>query len=117
MGSTDKEKVAGEGKIFYSHEEVIIALNEKQISQHAYIKVRTKVRNEKGELETKIIETVAGRVLFNEFVPEEVGYVNELLTKKQLQKIIARVFKIVGMAKTAKFLDDIKYLGFRSAYL
>ncbi|MEQ6167618.1 DNA-directed RNA polymerase subunit beta' [Ekhidna sp. MALMAid0563] len=114
--STDKEKVAGEGKIFYSHEEVIIALNEKQISQHAYIKVRTKVRNEKGELETKIIETVAGRVLFNESVPEEVGFVNELLTKKKLQKIISNVFKIVGMARTAHFLDDIKDLGFKMAY-
>ncbi|MEQ9007438.1 MAG: DNA-directed RNA polymerase subunit beta', partial [Ekhidna sp.] len=114
--STDKEKVAGEGKIFYSHEEVIIALNEKQISQHAYIKVRTKVRNEQGELETKIIETVAGRVLFNESVPEEVGFVDELLTKKKLQKIISNFLKIVGMARTAHFLDDIKDLGFKMAY-
>ncbi len=114
--STDKEKVAGEGKMFYSHEEVIIALNEKQISQHAYIKVRTNVRNENGELESKIIETVAGRVLFNEAVPNEVGFVDELLTKKKLQKIIAHVFKITGMARTAHFLDDIKALGFRMAY-
>ncbi|MBC6410205.1 MAG: DNA-directed RNA polymerase subunit beta' [Ekhidna sp.] len=114
--STDKEQVPGEGKIFYSHEEVIIALNEKQISQHAYIKVRTKVRNENGELENKIVETVAGRVLFNEAVPEEVGYVDELLTKKKLQKIIAHVFKISGMARTAHFLDDIKALGFKMAY-
>ena len=114
--STDKEKIRGEGKIFYSHEEVIIALNEKQISQHAYIKVRTKVRNEKEELESKIIETVAGRVLFNESVPEKVGFVNELLTKKKLQKIISHVFKIVGMAETANFLDNIKELGFKMAY-
>jgi len=114
--STDKEHVQGEDKIFYAHEEVIIALNEKQISQHAYIRVRTKVRNESGELETKIIETVAGRVLFNEAVPEEIGYVDELLTKKKLQKIIAHVFKISGMARTAHFLDDIKDLGFKMAY-
>ncbi len=113
---TDKEKVAGEGKIFYSSEEVIIALNEGVISQHAYIKVRTKIRNEEGELESQIIETVAGRVLFNESVPEEVGYVNELLTKKKLQKIISNVFKIVGMSRTAHFLDDIKALGFKMAY-
>ena len=78
--------------------------------------MRTKVRNEKGELETKIVETVAGRVLFNEAVPEEVGYVDELLTKKKLQKIISNVFKIVGMARTAHFLDDIKDLGFKMAY-
>ncbi|MEP5611944.1 MAG: DNA-directed RNA polymerase subunit beta', partial [Cyclobacteriaceae bacterium] len=114
--STDKEKVAGEGKIFYSSEEVIIALNEGVISQHAYIKVRTKVRNEAGELESKVIETVAGRVLFNESVPEEVGYVDELLTKKKLQKIISNVFKISGMSRTAHFLDDIKSLGFKMAY-
>ena len=113
---TDKEKVAGEGKIFYSSEEVIIALNEGVISQHAYIKVRTNVRNEEGELESQIIETVAGRVLFNESVPEEVGFVNELLTKKKLQKIISNVFKIVGMSRTAHFLDDIKALGFKMAY-
>ncbi|MDE0472078.1 MAG: DNA-directed RNA polymerase subunit beta' [Ekhidna sp.] len=114
--SIEKEQVPGEGKIFYSHEEVIIALNEKQISQHAYIKLRTKVRNENGELESKIIETVAGRVLFNEAVPEKVGYLNELLTKKKLQKIIANVFKISGMARTAHFLDNIKDLGFKMAY-
>lgn len=114
--STDKEKVLGEGKIFYNHEEVIIALNERQVSQHAHIKLRTQVRNEKEELETKIIETVAGRVLFNECVPEAVGYVDELLTKKKLQKIIALVFKISGMSRTAHFLDDIKSLGFKMAY-
>ncbi len=114
--STDGHKVAGEGKIFYSTEEVIIALNEGIISQHAYIKVRTRVRNENDELETKVIETVAGRVLFNESVPEAVGFVNELLTKKKLQKIIALVFKITGMSRTAHFLDDIKDLGFKMAY-
>ena len=114
--STDKEQVAGEGKMFYSPEEVIIALNEGVISQHAYIKVRTNVRNEEGELEMKVIETVAGRVLFNESVPEEVGFVDELLTKKKLQKIISNVFKITGMSRTAHFLDDIKDLGFKMAY-
>src|SRR5690606_16592276 len=81
-----------------------------------FIKVRVKVRNDEGELETKVIETVAGRVLFNQHIPEEVGYVNELLTKKKLQTIISDVFKISGMARTAKFLDDIKDLGFQSAY-
>ncbi len=106
----------GEGGEFYGPEEVIIALNEGILSKHAHIKVKVKVRNENNELESKIIETVAGRVLFNQFIPEEVGYVNELLTKKKLQGIISDVFKISGHARTAKFLDDIKDLGFYMAY-
>jgi DNA-directed RNA polymerase subunit beta' len=106
----------GEGKEFYSPEEVIIALNEGKISKHAYIKVRVKVRTDKGDLETKLIETVAGRVIFNQLVPEGVGYVDELLSKKKLQVIISDVFKITGMDVTAKFLDDIKELGFQEAY-
>ncbi len=114
--STEKETVAGEGMTFYGTEEVVIAINEGQVSKHAYIKLRTKVRNEKDELEAKIVETVAGRVLFNQFVPEEVGYVDELLTKKKLQRIISDVFKVVGMSRTALFLDDIKTLGFQTAY-
>ena len=114
--STKNEKVLGEGKIFYGSEEVIIALNEERISQHAFIKIRTKVRNSEGVLETKVIETVAGRVLFNEAVPEEVGYVNELLSKKKLQTIIASVHKITGMSRTAEFLDNIKNIGFQMAY-
>src|SRR5690606_31379376 len=100
--STDGHRVPGEGMTFYSQQEVIIALNERKISKHAFIKCRVKVRNEQGELETKVIETVAGRVLFNQHIPEEVGYVNELLTKKKLQTIISEVFKISGMARTAK---------------
>ncbi|MBT29178.1 MAG: DNA-directed RNA polymerase subunit beta', partial [Thalassobius sp.] len=88
--STKEHPIEGEGMIFYGADEVVIALNERRISKHANIKVRTKVRDDKtGLLEDKIVDTVAGRVLFNEFVPEEVGYVDELLTKKQLQKIIA----------------------------
>jgi DNA-directed RNA polymerase subunit beta' len=65
---------------------------------------------------SRMIETVAGRVLFNQTVPTEVGYVDELLTKKKLQKIIAKVFAISGVARTAQFLDDIKELGFQMAY-
>jgi len=114
--STKKEPVKGEGMMFYNAEEVVIAINEGQLSKHAHIKVRTKVRNEKGELESKIIETVAGRVIFNQYVPEEVGFVDDLLTKKKLQKIISDVYKIAGQARTAQFLDDIKELGFQMAY-
>ena len=113
--SSDDFKVAGEGMRFYSSEEVLIAMNEGRLSKHAHIHVKTKVR-EDDELVDKVIETVAGRVLFNESVPEEVGFVNELLTKKKLQKIIQNVVNICGIAKTAQFLDDIKELGFQMAY-
>ncbi|RFP67007.1 DNA-directed RNA polymerase subunit beta' [Hymenobacter lapidiphilus] len=114
--STEGESIQGEGRVFYSDEEVVIALNEGQLSKHAYIKVRTEIRDEDDNLVTKIIETVAGRVLFNQLVPREVGFVDELLTKKKLQQIISMVFKRTGMARTAQFLDDIKTLGFQSAY-
>jgi DNA-directed RNA polymerase subunit beta' len=114
--TTENETIAGEGMSFYSAEEVIIAINEGRLSKHAFIKVRTKIMDENEQIVTKSIETVAGRVLFNQFVPEEVGFVDELLTKKKLQQIISRVFKVTGMARTAQFLDDIKTLGFQSAY-
>lgn len=107
----------GEGKKFYSAEEVIIAFNEGKLSKHALIKVRVNTRDKKtGDLETKMVETVTGRVIFNQVVPTEVGFVDELLTKKKLQTIIADVFRVAGQAKTAKFLDDIKELGFQMAY-
>ncbi len=115
--STKDFPIKGEGMVFYNADEVIIALNENVLSQNANIKVRTKVRNEEtGELEDALVETVAGRVLVNQFVPEEVGYINKLLSKKELQKIIATIYKISGSAITANFLDDIKTLGFQSAY-
>ncbi|SOE22091.1 DNA-directed RNA polymerase subunit beta' [Spirosomataceae bacterium TFI 002] len=114
--STENEKIKGEGMTFYAPEEVIIAMNEGQLSTHAYINCKLKVKNAQGELEDKIIETVAGRVLFNQFVPEKVGYINELLTKKKLQTIIGQVFKVVSFARTADFLDDIKTLGYTQAF-
>jgi DNA-directed RNA polymerase subunit beta' len=114
--ATPDHLVEGEGRTFYSMEEVVIAMNEKQLNKHAYIKVRVKVKNAQGELEYRIIETVSGLVLFNLCVPEEVGYINELLTKKKLQKIIADVYRECGVKRTAKFLDDIKELGFKIAF-
>ncbi|MGE9312053.1 DNA-directed RNA polymerase subunit beta' [Niabella sp. CJ426] len=114
--TTETEKVRGEGKAFYSAEEVIIAYNEKQIDLHAWIKVKTNVRNENGELEYKLLETTVGRVIFNQHVPAEVGFVNALLTKKNLREIIGNIIEITNVPKTAKFLDDIKQLGFRTAF-
>jgi len=114
---TDETRVMkGEGMTFYSPEEVIIAHNEKRIDLHAFINVKTKARGKDGNIEERIIETTVGRVLFNQVVPEEIGYVNELLTKKSLRDIIGEVVKITGMARAAKFLDDIKELGFQMAF-
>src|SRR5690606_22614251 len=79
--------------------------------------VRVKMLDKKtGDLKDQVIETVAGRVLFNQYVTEEAGFLDELLTKKKLQTIIADVYKAAGLSKTAKFLDDIKNLGFQMAY-
>jgi DNA-directed RNA polymerase subunit beta' len=114
--STATEKVKGEGKAFYSPEEVIIAYNEGQLDLHAYIKVKVNVRNEQDVLEKKLLETTVGRVLFNQHTPVEVGFVNQLLTKKSLREIIGNIIKWTNVPKTAKFLDDIKTLGFRMAF-
>ena len=106
----------GEGITFYSPEEVLIAYNEKKVALHAKIKVKTKDLDENGEIVKKIIETTVGRVLFNENVPEEVGYINKILTKKALRDIIGNVYKVCGTAKTADFLDAIKDMGYYNAF-
>ena len=113
---TEQEPVKGENKVFYSADEVIIAYNEKRLDLHAGIKVRAKVRNKNGELETAMVETTVGRVLFNQHVPAGVGFVNQLLTKKSLREIIGNIVKYTDVPKAAKFLDDIKTLGFRMAF-
>ncbi len=114
---TDETRVVkGQGLSFYSAEEVIIAYNEKKIDLHAFIKVKANVKERDGSIVNKLIETTVGRVLFNQHVPEEVGYINELLTKKSLRDIIGEVVKTTGMARAAQFLDDIKELGFRMAF-
>src|SRR5205085_3677310 len=114
--STPEEPVKGEGKVFYNLEEVMIAHNEGKADLHAQIKVRTEVREKSGELVKKVIETTVGRVMFNQFVPKEVGFINALLTKKNLREIIGDIIKITNVPKSAKFLDDIKTLGFRMAF-
>jgi len=114
--SSDAHKVRGEGKVFYSTEEVIIAYNEGVMDLHSWIKVKANIRNTDGLLEHKLIETTVGRVIFNQHVPNEVGFVNALLTKKNLREIIGDIIKITNIPKTVKFLDDIKQLGFRTAF-
>ncbi|QEC78068.1 DNA-directed RNA polymerase subunit beta' [Mucilaginibacter ginsenosidivorax] len=114
---TDETRIVkGQGLTFYSSEEVIIAYNEKKLDLHAFIKVKAFVKDREGKIVSKIIDTTVGRVLFNEHVPVEVGYINELLTKKSLRDIIGEVVKITGMARAAQFLDDIKELGFKMAF-
>lgn len=114
--ATDDMKVAGEGMTFYSPEEVIIAKNEGAINMHAGIKVRVPDMNEDGESIEHIVETTTGRIIFNQMVPPEVGFVNEVLTKKALRGIISRVLEKCGTARTAQFLDDIKGLGYEMAF-
>ena len=113
--STATDKVRGEGLVFYSPEEVNIAYNEGKVDLHALIRVKVNDRIE-GELVNHLIDTTVGRVIFNQYVPEEVGFINEILTKKSLRDIIGRVLKLAGTAKTADFLDAIKNLGFYSAF-
>ena len=106
----------GEKKCFYSPEEVIVAYNEKAIDMHALIKVRLPKDKQDPSKGTEIVETTAGRIIVNQYVPEEVPYVNELLGKKALRKIITEVIKHTGVTRTAKFLDDIKNLGYDQAF-
>ncbi len=107
---------ASEGTTFYSPEEVIIAHNEGVVEMHSIIKVKVEDVDENGEYFNHIIETTVGRVLFNEFVPREAGFINQLLTKKSLRNIISDVFKVSGNATTVAFLDAIKNLGYNMAY-
>ncbi len=106
----------GEGLIFYSPEEAEIAYNEGQVDLHAIIKVRTNDIDEDRQISQKLIETTIGRILFNKNVPEEMGFINELLSKKSLRDIIGRVIETCGVARTAQFLDDIKDMGYLMAF-
>jgi DNA-directed RNA polymerase subunit beta' len=110
--STEEVKVKGEGRRFYSSEEVMIAYNEGQLDLHAAIKTRARVEDENGELVNKLIDTTTGRVLFNENVPEEVPFINTLLTKRNLKKVIADILERTDFYVTAGFLDKIKEMGF-----
>ncbi len=110
--STPEIKVMGDGKIFYSSEEVNIAFNEGKLDLHAAIKVKARVEDEQGNMSQKLIETTTGRVLFNQVTPESVPYINQLMTKRNLKQIISYILKRTNFAVTATFLDAIKELGF-----
>ncbi len=106
----------GEGKTFYGPEEVIIAYDEKVIDMHAEILVRLPKDKNDASKGTELVKTSAGRIIVNQYVPEEVPYVNEVLGKKSLRKIITDVIKHTGVTRTAKFLDDIKNLGYDQSF-
>ena len=106
----------GEGLTFYGPEEAIIAYNEKRLDIHAPVKVIVDDLNASGELVPTMVETSVGRIIVNEIVPKEIGYVNEIISKKSLRDIIAKVIKSVGMDRACAFLDGIKNLGYKMAY-
>ena len=106
----------GEGLTFYGPEEAIIAYNEKRVDIHAPVKVIVTDLDENGQLVKKMVETSVGRVIVNEIIPEEVGYFNDIISKKTLRGIISDVIKTVGVARACEFLDGIKNLGYKMAY-
>ena len=106
----------GENMAFYGPEEVIVALNEKVVDLHARIKVRIPVDKQDASKGMQLVETTPGRIIVNQYVPDEVPFVNEVLGKKALRKIITNVIKYTGVTRTAKFLDDIKNLGYDRAF-
>ena len=106
----------GEGLTFYGAEEAIIAYNEKRVDVHAPVKVMVDDVDEMGNVVKRLVETSVGRVIVNEIIPVEVGYINTIISKKSLRDIITRVIKTVGMARACEFLDGIKNLGYRMAY-
>ena len=107
----------GEGLTFYGPEEAIIAYNEKRVDIHAPVKVIVKDLDENGTLVDKMVETSVGRVIVNEIIPQEVGFFNDIISKKTLRGIITDVIKTVGVARACEFLDGIKNLGYRMAYV
>ncbi|WP_392347874.1 DNA-directed RNA polymerase subunit beta' [uncultured Polaribacter sp.] len=114
--STPEVKIKGEGLTFYSPEEVTIAFNEEMVDLNAGIKVRTYDVDENGEQVRRIIKTTVGRVLFNEVVPAKAGYINEVLTKKNLRGIIGGILKATDIPTTGDFLDEIKNMGYKFAF-
>jgi DNA-directed RNA polymerase subunit beta' len=114
--STKEDPVKGEGMTFYSAEEAEIAYNDGRVDLHAAVKVKARVENELGQLVPGIVETTMGRIIFNKAVPETVPYINDLLTKKNLKRIISDVITRTNFAICAVFLDKIKDLGFRWSF-
>ena len=107
----------GEGLTFYGPEEALIAYNEGKCDIHAPVSVIVKDVDENGNIVDKMMhDTSVGRVIVNEIVPAEAGYINTIISKKSLRDIISHVIKVCGVAKAADFLDGIKNLGYYMAF-
>jgi DNA-directed RNA polymerase subunit beta' len=107
----------GEGLTFYGPEEALIAYNEGKVDIHAIINVVVKDLDKDGNIvDVMMKETSVGRVIVNEIVPAEVGYLNTIISKKSLRDIISDVIKAVGVARACEFLDGIKNLGYYMAF-
>ena len=102
---------------FYGPEEALVAYQQGKVSMHEEINVRVDVLNENGELENTLLKgTSVGRLIFNNTVPKEMGYINELISKKSLRNIITRVIRSCGVPRSAQFLDDVKNMGYYMAF-
>ena len=99
-----REGLKGEGKIFASADEAIMAYNNRLVSIQS--KIKTLLHS--GE----IIETSVGRLIFNKILPEELGFKNEAFDKKRLQALVREVYRLQGTQRTAQLIDEIKRLGF-----
>ena len=102
-----KESVQGEGKIFGSIEEVLLAYENKAVDLHANVHLKHN--------DTWNKNTTVGRVIFNSILPDEIGFINEIINKKRLTKAVNEAYMIAGNAKTVIFLDKLKDLGFAMA--
>jgi len=104
--TVEQDGVKGEGKCFRDADEVVFAYNSKEVALHARIKVR---------YNGKLIDTTVGRLIFNQVIPDELGYYNEVVDKKMLAEIIHKCYRKLGYGRTAELLDGIKELGFKYA--
>ena len=112
----EKPGAKGEGMTFYGPEEAIIANNEGRVEMQSKVKVRLPIDMTDPSKGYHLVDTTVGRIIFNEVVPKEAGYINELLKKKSLRDIIGKVLKATGVARTSQFLDDIKAIGYKMAF-
>ncbi len=114
--SKERPGAKGEGLKFYGPEEAIIAYNEGRVDVHAKIECYVKDVDENGNFFKNMVKTTVGRIIINDIIPDRVGFVNEVIGKKALKKVITKVIKTVGMAQACEFLDGIKNLGYNKAY-
>ena len=116
----------GEGKFFKNVNEAILAYDNKAVTLHSRIKVRLSKKMANGEVISDIVESTVGRLLFNEIIPQDLGFVDRsipgnelkpevdfLVKKKQCKQILEKVINVHGLSRTAEVLDDIKKIGYK----